>query len=253
MSAMTKGEPVAGVEHLELVVGRHVGQHHHRRGGGGGRQLDLPVLEHVDGDPVGGALVHVVVVFAGPGERGAGRALDAVEGDPVAGQHVEVLLGVVGADDADQVDRAGEVAGGERGVGGRAAQQIGGVGVRGLDLVDGDGAADGDGGWRMADGGIGHGRGLPDAGGGVKEGRRPRRPWHPPAMEGRRPRRPWHPPAMEGRRPRRPWHPPAMGDGRRPRRPCLASNGGPASPRAVISGGGATDAGDGVPPFEVPP
>ena len=63
----------------------------------------------------------------------------------MAGEHLEVGGGEIAADDAEQVDGAGEVGSGERGVGGGAAEQVGGFGVGRLDMVDGDGAADEDG------------------------------------------------------------------------------------------------------------
>jgi hypothetical protein len=109
------------------------------------RHLDLPVLQHVEAHAVGGALVHVGVVFAGPGERLVFRAFHAFEADAAAFQHVEVLLREIMADDADERDRLAEKRSGQRGVGGGPAEQVRSFGFRSLDVIDGDGAADGDG------------------------------------------------------------------------------------------------------------
>lgn len=129
---------------LHLVLGRHVGQDHDRAAAQGFRDSDLPVLEDIDGDLVGGAVVHVLVVLSGPGEGGAFGAFDAFEADAVALEHVEVLGGEVMADDADQMDRAAGVGGGKGGVGGGSAEEVLRFGVRGFHVVDGDGADDED-------------------------------------------------------------------------------------------------------------
>ena len=113
-------DPALG-EHFELVVGGHVGQHDEGRCGGGGGHAHAPILEHVDADMVGGALVHVGVVFARPGERFVVRALDAGEGNAVVFQHVQVFLREIAADDAYQLDRPTEERRGQGGVGRGAA------------------------------------------------------------------------------------------------------------------------------------
>ena len=51
-----------------MVVGGHVGEDDDFCAGRGGGDLDGPIFEDVEADAVGGALVHVGVVFAGPGE-----------------------------------------------------------------------------------------------------------------------------------------------------------------------------------------
>ncbi len=127
-----------------MVVGGHVGEDDDFCAGGGGGDLDGPIFEDVEADAVGGALVHVGVVFARPGEGFVFRTLDAGEGDAVFFEHLEVILGEIMADDADEIDRAAEEGGGEGGVGGGTTEEVLGFCGGGFDVVDGDGAADDD-------------------------------------------------------------------------------------------------------------
>jgi len=143
------------IHHLELVERVHVGEDNDGRGGGLGGHLRCPVLQDVDGDGEGVAGVHVLVVRAGPREGIAFRALEAGGGDVPGGEEIQVLLGEILADDADQMDGRGEIGGGETGEGSGAAEEVFPFRGRGLDVVDGDGAADEDGGV-----GNGHGRVL---------------------------------------------------------------------------------------------
>ena len=116
--------------------------------------LDLPVFQDIEADAVGGALVHVGVILAGPGEGFVFRTLDTGEGNPAAFEHFEMLDGEIVADDADEIDRAAKERGGERGVGGGTTEEVPGFGFGGFDVVDGDGAADDDS-WGSGRGGHG--------------------------------------------------------------------------------------------------
>ena len=62
-----------------------------------------------------------------------------------------MLLGEILADDADEMDGGGEIGGGETGKRGGAAEQVFPFRGGSFDVVDGDGAADEDGGV-----GVGH-------------------------------------------------------------------------------------------------
>ena len=87
----------------------------------------------------GVAGVHVVVVASGPAEGFAAfDLLDAAGVDVVAVEEVEVVVGEVGADDADHVDGVGEVACREGNVGGGAAEGVGGAAEWGFDVVEGE-------------------------------------------------------------------------------------------------------------------
>lgn len=134
------------IHHLELVERMHVGEDDDGRGGGVGGDFRSPVLEDVDGDGEGVAVVHVLVVGAGPRESVALGALEAVGADVAGGEEIQVVLGKILADHSDEVDGGGEIGGGESGEGSGAAEQVFPFRSRGLDVVDGDGAADEDGG-----------------------------------------------------------------------------------------------------------
>lgn len=131
-------------EHFQLIVRRHVREDDERGAGNFRWKLDLPIFEDIEAHVVGGALVHVGVVFAGPGEGFAFGALNAGEVHAVVFQHLQVLLGEIMADDADEIDGAAEEGGGECGVGGGSAEEILGLCFGSFDMVDGDGAADDD-------------------------------------------------------------------------------------------------------------
>lgn len=68
-------------------------------------------------------MVHVVVVAAGPAEGAAFDGVDVGGVDAAAGEEVAVGLREVCADDAAELDLAGE-GGGEGGVGGGAAEEF---------------------------------------------------------------------------------------------------------------------------------
>ncbi len=91
----------------------------------------------VGGERVGG--VEVVEVGAGPVEGEAGRVLDACGVDAFAGEDLLVLGEEVLPDDADDAGW-GEEGGGEREVGGCAAEDLAGLAVRGFEGVKGYGA-----------------------------------------------------------------------------------------------------------------
>ena len=111
------------LQRLELIVRAHVGEHGHLSGSAHRLgHLGQPVFQHVDAHLVRGAGVHVVEVFAGPGEAFAAAALDAFQGNSTAGEHLEVILGEVMTDDAHQMHGLAEDAGCKRGVGRRTAE-----------------------------------------------------------------------------------------------------------------------------------
>ena len=134
-------------EELELIEGGHVGEDDELGVLDLGRNLDLPVFQDVDGNVVGGAVVHVLMVFARPGEGGLVGLFKRGEVDAIVGKHVEMLLGEVMADDANEVGGgllARSLGSGEGGKGGAAAEKVRFVSSRGFDVVDGDRAADED-------------------------------------------------------------------------------------------------------------
>lgn len=100
------------------------------------------MLEHVDAHLVGGARVHVVEIFARPGEALAAAALEAVELDAARRQHVEMRLGKIMADDAAEMHRFAKHARSQRGIRNRAAEQALLLVLRGDDVVDANGAGD---------------------------------------------------------------------------------------------------------------
>lgn len=53
---------------LHLIVWAHVGQHSDLSGGGSGVEFRQPCFQNVDPDGMGGAIVHVLVVFTAPSE-----------------------------------------------------------------------------------------------------------------------------------------------------------------------------------------
>ena len=89
-----------------------------------------------------GAVVHVGVVFARPGEGFAFGALDAVQGHAVVFQHFQMALRVIVADDTYEMHGFGEIRGSQCGVGGRSTQELLGLGLRSDDVVNGNGASD---------------------------------------------------------------------------------------------------------------
>lgn len=64
-----EGRGRAAVQHLELVFRGHVREDDDRRVRDRRRHFHRPVFEDVDVDLFRGAVVHVLVVFAGPGKR----------------------------------------------------------------------------------------------------------------------------------------------------------------------------------------
>ena len=56
-------------EHFQLVVRRHVRKHDDAGRADFLGDADLPIFQDIEADAVGGALVHVGVIFARPGER----------------------------------------------------------------------------------------------------------------------------------------------------------------------------------------
>ena len=96
-------------------------------------------------------LVHVRVIFPGPGERLVLRPLHPVQRDPPRLQHRQMLLREIMPDDPDQRHRPAEKRRRQRRIRRRSAQQVRPLRLRSLHMVDGDGPADHDGGWRMAD------------------------------------------------------------------------------------------------------
>ena len=108
--------------HAPLQRGLDVAEQEIRRGAVGFRQLGLEIGEDVEVGAQGGAVVHVGGVDAGPEEGlSAGDALQAVEIDFARGEEIEVFLREIVAHHGDDLDR-GEIAGGERNVGGGSAQ-----------------------------------------------------------------------------------------------------------------------------------
>lgn len=131
------------VENGELVVRAHVGEEDDPGGGGLRGEARVEFLEDVDGDVEGFAVVHVLVVFAGPAEGAAFDGVDVGRADAAAGEEVAVFCGEVGSDDGAEVDFRGK-RGGERGVGSASAEEIVMDFRVGVDGIEGDGTGDED-------------------------------------------------------------------------------------------------------------
>ena len=129
---------------LHLIVRAHVCKHSDLGGGGGGIELGQPGLQDVDAYGVRGAIVHVIMVFATPGEGRAHAALQAIKRDAFAAEQAQVRLWKVVSDDADEMDRLSENTGSKCGVGSGATEQVLLGVLGGFDIVQGDGSGDGD-------------------------------------------------------------------------------------------------------------
>ena len=129
---------------LKLVVRAHVGQDGDFGSRSSGGEIGCPGFQHVDGHVVGGPAVHVVMVFATPGEGGTAAALQAIEGDTFAAQQIQMSLREVMTDDAHEVYIGGENAGRQGCVRGGTAEEILLRILRGFDVVQGDGSGDDD-------------------------------------------------------------------------------------------------------------
>ena len=106
---LQRGVHIAEEDDVRLLVG--IGQH------------GLEVLEDVQLGEERLAAVEVVAVLATPAEGLAVGALDSLQVDAPAREELHVLLAEVFTDDGDEV-YVGEVRGGEREVGQRAADDV---------------------------------------------------------------------------------------------------------------------------------
>ena len=132
------------LQSLHLVVRAHVRQNGDLGSGTCGGELGGPMFQDIDRHIVGGAAVHVIMVFATPSEGGSRAALQAIQSDAFAAQQVQMTLREIMADDAHEVNFGGENAGCQGCIGGRAAEQVLLGILRGLDIVQGDGSGDDD-------------------------------------------------------------------------------------------------------------
>ena len=126
------------VEHLQLQIGRDIGQEDEVTRFEMVRKLRGEGLEDIEGDRAGFAGVHVPHVFAGPAEGFPRGTLHAFEVDPALLEEVPVVGREVVAHDSHEIDR-GKVTGGDGGVGRGAAEKIETFLDGSFDVVERDG------------------------------------------------------------------------------------------------------------------
>ena len=126
--------------HPFLQCGLNVAQQEVGRGSVRFGQLGTEIGEDVEIGAQGGAVVHIGRVDARPEEGlASGDALQAGEIDVARGQQIDILLREIVAHDGDDLHR-GEIAGGQRDIGGGAAEHAVHFSMRRFHAVVGNGS-----------------------------------------------------------------------------------------------------------------
>ena len=132
------------IYHLELIDRVHIGEHHDLRGGHFRRNFRGPVFQDIDRDGESIAIVHVFMIFAGPREGIAFRALETMSRNIFRSEQIQVFLGKILANDADEMHRRGEITGSNPREGRGATEEVFPFCDRSFDVIDGDRTADKD-------------------------------------------------------------------------------------------------------------